>query len=200
MLAKCLPGLLPDLTADEAIEVTKLHSVRGTLAPGTGLMHTRPFRSPHHTVSDVALVGGGRTPQPGELSLAHHGVLFLDELPEFPRSALEALRQPLEDGSVQVTRQGGTAVFPAQVLLVAAMNPCPCGNWGSADIECVCTAAAVRRYRAKVSGPLIDRFDMHVEVPRVPLDRLEEQAVVREAEGVLARVSCARRLQAPDRA
>jgi magnesium chelatase family protein len=174
MLAKRLPALLPPLRFEEALETTKIHSVAGLLGRGQSLLESRPFRNPHHTISDVALIGGGNTPRPGEVSLSHHGVLFLDELPEFNRNVLEVLRQPLEDGCVTVSRAAGTATFPAKFMLVAAMNPCPCGYSGHPDRECVCTPFLVQKYRAKVSGPLLDRIDIHVEVPAVRIADLAE--------------------------
>lgn len=173
MLAKRLPGILPPLTFEEALETTKIHSVAGVLPRGSGLVHHRPFRAPHHTVSPAGLIGGGAgTPRPGEVSLAHNGVLFLDELPEFPRNVLELLRQPLEDGVVTIARSQTTLVFPARFMLVAAMNPCPCGFFGDATRECRCTGAIIQRYLAKISGPLLDRIDIHIEVPAVPFNEL----------------------------
>ncbi|HLA78226.1 MAG TPA: YifB family Mg chelatase-like AAA ATPase [Vicinamibacteria bacterium] len=166
MLARRLPGILPPLTPDEALEATAIHSASG--ARLEGLLRARPFRSPHHTASDVALVGGGTIPRPGEVSLAHNGVLFLDELPEFRRHVLEALRQPLEEGSVTISRARGSLTLPARFQLVAAMNPCPCGFLGSAVRGCSCTPEQIRRYQSRVSGPLLDRIDVHVEVPSVP--------------------------------
>ncbi len=165
MMARRLPSILPPMTAEEALDATRVHSVAGRLPPGSGLLKERPFRAPHHAVSDAGLVGGGGVPRPGEASLAHHGVLFLDELPEFRRSALEALRQPLEDGSIHIGRARATVRLPARFMLVAAMNPCPCGHHGDGTDRCACTADRVRRYRARVSGPLLDRIDLHVELP-----------------------------------
>lgn len=172
MLAKILVSLLPPMNPEEMLEVSKIYSVSGYLQDG--LITARPFRSPHHTVSEVGLCGGGSFPRPGEISLAHRGVLFLDELPEFSRRALEILRQPLEEGRVSISRAGYSAVFPARFLLVAAMNPCPCGYLGDPERECTCTPLAVRKYLSKVSGPIIDRIDMHVEVPRLKPDELIE--------------------------
>ncbi len=168
MLARRLPGLLPPLAFDEALEVTTVHSVAGLLSPNSGLMVHRPFRAPHHTISDTALVGGGSLPRPGEISLAHHGVLFLDEVPEFSRRALEVLRQPLEMGAVVVARAARTAVFPARFTLVAAMNPCPCGFFGDPRRACVCTPQQVQRYAGRLSGPLRDRLDLIVPLAAVP--------------------------------
>ncbi|MDE7240502.1 YifB family Mg chelatase-like AAA ATPase [Desulfovibrio sp.] len=167
MLARRLPGILPPLSFEEALDVTRVMSVAGLLSPDSGLVAERPFRAPHHTVSDVALVGGGRTPRPGEVSLAHRGVLFLDELAEFPRAALEALRQPLEDGVVTVSRAAGSVTYPARFILAAAMNPCPCGHYGDAAHACACRPEEVARYRRRLSGPLLDRIDLHVDAPRV---------------------------------
>lgn len=167
MLAKRLPTILPDLTFDEAIEVTKVFSVAGSLDKNEMLIAIRPFRSPHHTISDAGLVGGGQTPRPGEISLAHLGVLFLDELPEFKRNALEALRQPLEEGSITITRSLFTASFPAKFMMVAAMNPCPCGYFGDRVRVCRCSPQQIRQYQGKISGPLLDRIDLHIEVPSV---------------------------------
>ena len=172
MMARRLPGILPKLVFDEALECTSIHSVAGLLRPGTGLLTSRPFRAPHHTISDVALVGGGSIPRPGEISLAHHGVLFLDEMPEFDRRVLEVLRQPLEEGRVTIARAARTVSFPARFMLVAAMNPCPCGYRGDVKRECRCTPEAVARYRSRISGPLMDRIDLIVDVPAVPLAML----------------------------
>ncbi|MBA3846201.1 MAG: YifB family Mg chelatase-like AAA ATPase, partial [Planctomycetes bacterium] len=168
MLARRLPGLLPRLTIDEALEVTRVHSVAGLLPPGIGLVRSRPFRSPHHNVSGVGLIGGGSVPRPGEVSLAHHGVLFLDELPEFHRPVLEGLRQPLEDGHLTISRGGGRLRFPSRCMLVAAMNPCPCGWLGHPTRACIDNADAVHRYRGRISGPLLDRIDLHLDVPAQP--------------------------------
>ena len=160
MLARRVAGILPALTFREALEATQIHGVAGVLPPGIGVLRQRPFRSPHHTISDAGLIGGGSgSPRPGEASLAHQGVLFLDELPEFPRGVLEQLRQPLEEGAVTLARSNGTLTFPARLMLVAAMNPCPCGYYGDAARECRCTPGIIQRYLAKVSGPLLDRID-----------------------------------------
>jgi magnesium chelatase family protein len=172
MMARRIPGLLPPLSFDEALEVTAIHSVAGILPTGVGLLSRRPFRAPHHTISDVALVGGGSLPRPGEISLAHQGVLFLDEMPEFDRRVLEVLRQPLEDGCITVARAARTAVFPARFVLVAAMNPCPCGYLGDPQHACRCSPADVIRYRGRISGPLRERIDLTVNVPAVPMSAL----------------------------
>ncbi|HEY8086756.1 MAG TPA: YifB family Mg chelatase-like AAA ATPase [Polyangiaceae bacterium] len=194
MLARRLPGLLPPLSTDEALEVTAIHSVAGLLSVRR-LSRARPFRAPHHTVSEVGLVGGGDGPRPGEVSLAHQGVLFLDELPEFRRSALEALRQPLEDGVVTISRARGKATFPARSLLVCAMNPCPCGYLGSPGDRCACTPERVRAYRAKMSGPLLDRIDVHVVLPPVEVAALQAPAKGEGSAAVRARIETARDVQ-----
>src|SRR5687767_1606351 len=172
LLARCVPGVLPPLTLDEALEVTKIYSISGLVAPDAPLTIERPFRSPHHTISHAGLVGGGSPPRPGEISLSHRGVLFLDELPEFGQYTLETLRQPLEDGVVTISRASGAVTFPAKLTLIAAMNPCPCGYLGDLERVCVCTDGAIARYKRRLSGPLLDRVDIHVEVPRVPYDKL----------------------------
>lgn len=191
LLARSFPGILPRLTIEEALEVTKIHSVSGML-PDQGYVSSRPFRAPHHTASGVALVGGGSTPKPGEVSLAHRGVLFLDEFPEFSRSVLENLRQPLEDGFVTVSRAHGTICFPARFLLVAAMNPCPCGFASDADRACSCTALQVERYRKRISGPLLDRIDLMIDVPKVPTTKLTDLAPGETSQAVRERVQSAR--------
>ena len=195
MLAKRLPSILPSMTFEEAIEVTKLHSIAGTLPPGVPLMHTRPYRSPHHTVSPAGLSGGGRFPRPGEISLAHNGVLFLDELPEYMRPALEALRQPLEDGQVTISRVAGTLAYPSSIMLVAAMNPCPCGFYGHPTKPCICGKGTVSKYLNRVSGPLLDRLDLHVEVPPVDFDSLNDAAQGESSAAMKARVDAARAIQ-----
>jgi len=196
MLARRLPTLLPPLELDESIEVTKVHSVAGLLRPETGLVDGRPFRAPHHTISDAGLCGGGSPPKPGEVSLAHRGVLFLDELPEFRRSVLETLRQPLEDGVVTIARAQAAVTFPARFILVAAMNPCPCGHRGDPRRSCVCSEETVRRYRARLSGPLLDRIDLHLAVAPVAYRELRAAGSVESSGAVRARVEAARRRQA----
>jgi magnesium chelatase family protein len=186
MLAKRLPGILPPLTLQESLETTQIHSVAGKLGAGCSLIAQRPFRSPHHTVSHVALVGGGNNPQPGEISLAHNGVLFLDELPEFPRTVLEVLRQPLEDRVISVSRAKYSVVYPCAFMFVASMNPCPCGYYGAAGHRCVCTPGQIQRYMNKISGPLLDRIDIQCEIEAVPFAKLsklgrgEASSVIRE--------------------
>jgi magnesium chelatase family protein len=196
MLAKRIATILPPLTLEEALETTKIHSIMGLLAPGQALVATRPFRAPHHTVSDAGLIGGGSTPTPGEVSLAHHGVLFLDELPEFHRNALEVLRQPLEEGRVTISRAAGSITYPSEFMLVAAMNPCQCGYYGDPQRECRCSPPAIQRYRSRVSGPLLDRIDLHVEVPNVPYRTMAGEATGESSEAVRARVIAAREIQA----
>ena len=196
MLARRLGGILPPLSFDESIEVTTIHSVAGQLRPGAGLLTERPFRSPHHTISDVALVGGGSTPRPGEVSLAHHGVLFLDEMPEFDRRVLEALRQPIEEGRITVSRALRSVLFPARFVLVAAMNPCPCGYHGDQHRACRCTPPQIARYHNRLSGPLRDRLDLIVEVDAVPITELTEGAGGEPSATVRARVLAARDIQA----
>lgn len=196
MLAKRFPTILPDMTLEEAIETTKIHSVAGALEAGSALVAERPFRSPHHTISDAGLIGGGRVPRPGEVSLAHNGVLFLDELPEFRKNVLEVLRQPLEDGKVTIARAAMSLTYPADFMLIGAMNPCPCGFLGDTHKECVCTPMQVLHYRSKISGPLLDRIDIHCEVPAV---RFKELSGERSGEGsgaIKKRVDAARRVQA----
>ncbi|RJP18910.1 MAG: ATP-binding protein [Candidatus Abyssobacteria bacterium SURF_5] len=196
MLAKRLATILPDMTLDEAHEITKIHSISGLMPPGKALIATRTFRSPHHTISDVALVGGGNYPRPGEVSLAHNGVLFLDEFPEFSRKALAALREPLEEGAVTISRAAYSLTFPADFMLAAAMNPCPCGNFGDPRRECTCQPWQVQRYIGKISGPLLDRIDMHMEVPALKLTDLQTTEPSGEPSSVIrTRVQKARDLQ-----
>ena len=195
MLAKRLPSILPPLTLHEALETTKIHSVAGKLQRDASLVSTRPFRSPHHTISDVALVGGGGYPQPGEISLAHNGVLFLDELPEFKRTVLEVMRQPLEDRVVTISRAKLSVEYPASFMLVASMNPCPCGNYNHPEKECVCAAGVVQKYLNKISGPLLDRIDIHLEVTPVPFSELTSSRSSEKSESVRERVVKAREIQ-----
>ncbi len=194
MLARRLPTILPDMTLVEAIEATKVHSVSG-LMDGKALIATRPFRSPHHTISDAGLIGGGSIPKPGEVSLAHHGVLFLDELPEFRKNVLEVLRQPLEDARVTISRAVGSITYPASIMLVSAMNPCPCGFLGDTQHECSCTPQQIQRYRAKVSGPLLDRIDIQIEVPAVQYKELSEETSTEDSAVIRTRVNQARKIQ-----
>jgi magnesium chelatase family protein len=196
MLAKRLPTILPPLTLHEALETTKIHSVAGKLPGNTSLVAQRPFRSPHHTISDVALVGGGGIPQPGEISLAHNGVLFLDELPEFKRTVLEVMRQPMEERRVSISRAKVSMDFPASFMLIASMNPCPCGYFNHPEKECTCTPIMVQRYLAKISGPLLDRIDLHVEVTPVPFSELSSQKTSEHSGDVRERVIKARDVQA----
>jgi len=196
MLARALPGILPTLTEGEALEVTKIYSITGSLAAGESIVTSRPFRSPHHTTSRIGLIGGGSNPTPGEISLAHRGVLFLDEFPEFPRHVLEALRQPMEDGVVQISRAKGSVAYPAQFMLVAASNPCPCGYWGDTKRACKCFPGAIARYQKRISGPILDRIDIHLDVPSVDTQKL----VARGGEGesssnIQKRVQKAREIQ-----
>jgi len=189
MLAKRLAGILPPLTFEQAIETTKIHSVAGQLHDGAGLLRERPFRAPHHSISDAGLIGGGRgVPRPGEASLAHNGVLFLDELPEFHRDVLEMLRQPIEDGTVTIARAQMSLCFPAAFTLISAMNPCTCGFFGDPTRECRCTPAMIQRYLAKISGPLLDRIDIHVEVPAVPFKELRGESGAECSASIRARV------------
>ena len=195
MLARRLPTILPPLTPDEAIETTKIHSVVGKLQSRIGLIATRPFRAPHHTISDAGLCGGGIDPRPGEISLAHNGVLFLDELPEFKRQVLEVLRQPLEAGAITISRARLSVEYPARFMLVASMNPCPCGHLNDPHRECVCAPPQVQRYLAKISGPLMDRIDLHIEVAPVPFEELNRRGEGEQSEAVRKRVVAARTVQ-----
>jgi magnesium chelatase family protein len=195
MLAKRLPSILAPLRLEEALETTKIHSVAGVLDADAGLVVQRPFRSPHHSISDAGLIGGGSIPRPGEVSLAHNGVLFLDELPEFPRSVLEVMRQPLEDGTVTIARAAMSLSFPARFMLAAAMNPCPCGYFNDKSHECMCTPPMMQRYVSKVSGPLLDRIDIHIEVPAVKYRELRSAAASEGSAEIRARVLAARARQ-----
>ncbi len=196
MLARRLPTILPPLTPDEALETTKIHSVGGQLSTRHGVVAMRPFRAPHHTISDAGLCGGGTNPQPGEISMAHHGVLFLDELPEFKRRVLEVMRQPLEEGAITISRARLSVDYPARFMLVASMNPCPCGHLNNPQRACVCAPAQIQRYLAKISGPLMDRIDLHVEVAPVPFEELSREAPGEPSEAVRERVVRAREVQA----
>lgn len=195
MLAKRIPTILPPMSLEEAIETTRIHSVAGTLEDAKGLVGARPFRSPHHTISDAGLIGGGAVPRPGEVSLGHNGVLFLDELPEFQRNVLEVMRQPLEDGSVTISRAATSVTFPSRFMLAAAMNPCPCGYFGDPARECHCTPPMIQRYVSKISGPLLDRIDIHIEIPAVKYKELRAPAPAEDSAAVRERVVAARRRQ-----
>lgn len=195
MLAKRIPTILPPLTLHEALETTKIHSVAGNIGSNTSLISQRPFRSPHHTISDVALVGGGTFPQPGEISLAHNGVLFLDELPEFKRTVLEVMRQPLEDRKICISRAKFAIEYPASFMLVASMNPCPCGYYNHPERECVCGGGVVQKYLSRISGPLLDRIDIHIEIVPVPFEKLSELKDAESSEKVRERVIQARQIQ-----
>lgn len=195
MIAKCIPSVMPDLTFEEALEITKVHSIAGELDLKKGVISSRPFRSPHHTASTVALTGGGKDAKPGEVSLASDGVLFLDELPEYQRSTLETLRQPLEDGVITVSRATGTYEYPANFMLVASMNPCPCGNYGSKDVDCTCSATAIQNYLKRLSGPLLDRIDLKIDVERVAFFDLSSKELEEPSSEIKKRVDKARRIQ-----
>jgi magnesium chelatase family protein len=195
MLARRLPTILPNLTLDEALETTKIHSVAGLLPPDTALIATRPYRSPHHTISDAGLIGGGRIPRPGEVSLAHHGVLFLDEMPEFHKDVLEVLRQPMEDGKVTISRASMSLTYPAKFMLAGALNPCPCGYHGDPAHECSCTPLQIQKYMSRISGPLLDRIDIHIEVPSVKFKELSGQPTGELSKAVRDRVNQARKVQ-----
>lgn len=195
MMAKRMPSILPPFTLHEALETTKIHSVAGKVGQGTSLMLQRPFRNPHHTISDVALVGGGAYPQPGEISLAHNGVLFLDELPEFNRSALEVMRQPLEDRTISISRSRFTVEYPASFMLVSSMNPCPCGFYNHPEKDCVCPSGAVQRYLNKISGPLLDRIDIQIEIIPVPFDKISASEAAESSSEIRQRVVKARQIQ-----
>src|SRR5438067_8035706 len=195
MLAKRIPSILPPLTFEEALETTKIHSVAGVLDATAGLVSARPYRSPHHTISDAGLIGGGMIPRPGEVSLAHNGVLFLDELPEFPRNVLEVMRQPLEDGQVSIARAAMSLTFPARFMLVAAMNPCPCGYFNDASRDCKCSIEMIQRYVSKISGPLMDRIDIHIDVPAVNYKELRANSSPEDSAAIRERVLKAREVQ-----
>lgn len=195
LIARTMPSILPDLTLEEALEITKIYSVAGKLENNASLVLTRPFRSPHHTASGTALVGGGAWPRPGEISLAHRGVLFLDEFAEFPRLVLENLRQPLEEGSIHVSRAAGSLSFPAKFILMAAMNPCPCGFSGDSEKNCICTPLQVINYKKKISGPIMDRIDLHIEVPRIKFEKLSAEIKSENSKAIKERVDLARKIQ-----
>ena len=195
MLAKRLPSILPDMTFQESLDVTKIYSIAGALPEKVSLIKTRPFRSPHHTISAAALSGGGRIPKPGELSLSHHGVLFLDELPEFPRISMEAMRQPIEDGVITLSRVSGSLTYPCETMLVCAMNPCPCGYYGHPTKECTCSSGTPQKYLSKVSGPLLDRLDIHIEVPQVDFQKLSADEKGESSAEIKKRVNAARAIQ-----
>ncbi|MDI3504794.1 MAG: magnesium chelatase family protein, partial [Bacteroidota bacterium] len=195
MMAKRMPSILPPFSIGEALETTKIHSVAGKLEGNTALMSRRPFRSPHHTISDVALVGGGTYPQPGEISLAHNGVLFLDELPEFNRSVLEVMRQPLEDRRITISRAKFSVEYPASFMLVSAMNPCPCGYYNHPEKACVCPPGAVQKYLNKISGPLLDRIDIHIEIIPVPFEKISDKTPAEHSTAIRERVIMARKIQ-----
>ena len=194
-MAKRLPSILPPLSLSESLETTQIHSVAGKLSRDTSLISQRPFRAPHHTISQVALVGGGQNPQPGEISLAHNGVLFLDELPEFSRSVLEVMRQPLEDRQITISRAKYSVQYPCSFMFVASMNPCPCGYYGDPTHSCACTPGQIQRYMNKISGPLLDRIDIHCEIQAVPFTQLSQMSQGEPSEKIRARVMAARKIQ-----
>ena len=195
MLARRLPTILPDLSFKEALEITKIHSIAGKISPNTSIITKRPFRAPHHTVSPVSLVGGGKIPKPGEISLAHYGVLFLDELPEFNRNTLEVLRGPLEDRIISISRVNASLTYPCNFIFAASMNPCPCGYYGSKDKECTCTQTQISKYIGKISGPLLDRIDLHIEVQSVKYDKLNSSNKIETSKEIKERVNKARKIQ-----
>lgn len=195
MLARRLPTILPDMKLEEALEVTKIYSIVGLLSKEEPFMSQRPFRSPHHTITPISLVGGGRNPKPGEISLAHLGILFLDELPEFNRDALESLRLPLEDRKVTISRQNATVTYPSEFMLIASMNPCPCGYYGSQEKSCSCRPEQISRYISRVSGPLLDRIDIHIEVNPIPYNQLKQKQKMETSQEIRNRVNQARKIQ-----
>lgn len=195
LMARAVPGILPLLSLEEALEVTRIYSVADILPPGTPLIQQRPFRAPHHTISNAGLVGGGQWPRPGEISLAHRGVLFLDEMPEFNGKVLEVMRQPMEDKLVTISRAQGSLTFPANFQLIAAMNPCPCGYYGDPERACTCSIGLIQRYRKRISGPLLDRIDLHIEVPRVPFEKLSRATTGEPSAAIRARIEVARERQ-----
>ena len=194
-MARRIPTILPDLNFEEALEITKIHSIAGELKQNVPIITTRPFRAPHHTVSGVSLVGGGRIPKPGEISLAHFGVLFLDELPEFNKNTLEVMRGPLEDGVITISRVNATLTYPCDFMFVASMNPCPCGYYGSKDKECTCTPQMISKYMGKISGPLLDRIDIQIEVTPVKYKKLDSTEKVETSKEIKKRVNKARKIQ-----
>lgn len=195
MMAKRIPTILPDLSFEESLEITKIHSVAGVLPSNMPIITTRPFRAPHHTVSGVSLVGGGKIPKPGEISLAHYGVLFLDELPEFNKNTLEVLRGPLEDRNITISRVNATLTYPSNFMLIASMNPCPCGYYGSKEKECTCSEQAITRYMGRISGPLLDRIDIHIEVTPVKYQKLDSEEKTESSEEIKKRINKARKIQ-----
>jgi magnesium chelatase family protein len=195
LLARALPGILPEMSIEESLDVTRIFSVADQLPPGTPLIKNRPFRSPHHTISHAGLVGGGNIPKPGEISLAHRGVLFLDEFPEFGSRVLEVMRQPMEDKVVTISRAKGSLTFPANFQLIAAMNPCPCGYYGDSLKPCTCAPAVVTKYQKRISGPMLDRIDIHIEVPRVDYEKLSGDRLGETSESIRKRVQAARDIQ-----
>ena len=195
MLARRIPSILPDLTFEEALEITKIHSISGKLTQKCPLITTRPFRAPHHTISPISLIGGGKVPKPGEISLAHYGVLFLDELPEFNKNTLEVLRAPLEDNIVTISRVNATLTYPCDFMFVASMNPCPCGFYGSLDKECTCSPQAISKYMGKISGPLLDRIDIQIEVTPVKYQKLDSSEKIESSIEIKKRVDLARKIQ-----
>ena len=195
MMARRIPTILPDLNFEEALEITKIHSIAGELKQNVPIITTRPFRAPHHTVSGVSLVGGGRIPKPGEISLAHFGVLFLDELPEFNKNTLEVMRGPLEDGVITISRVNATLTYPCDFMFVASMNPCPCGYYGSKDKECTCTPQMISKYMGKISGPLLDRIDIQIEVTPVKYKKLDSGEHIETSKDIKKRVDKARQIQ-----
>lgn len=195
MIAKRIPTILPNLSFEEALEITKIHSVAGVLPKDIPIITNRPFRAPHHTISPKSLIGGGLIPKPGEISLSHYGVLFLDELPEFNRSTLEVLRGPLEDGTVSISRVNSSFTYPCKFMFVASMNPCPCGYYGSKEKECTCTEQAISKYMGKISGPLLDRIDIQIEVTGVKYQKLESNNKIESSKDIQKRVNVARQIQ-----
>ena len=195
MMSRCMPSILPELSFEEALEITKIHSIAGMLPNDAPLITTRPFRAPHHTISGASLIGGGRIPKPGEISLAHYGVLFLDELPEFNKNTLELMRGPLEDEKVTISRVNASLTYPCNFMLIASMNPCPCGYYGSKEKECTCSENSITKYMSRISGPLLDRIDIHIEVQEVKYDKLNSNIESESSEKIKERVNKARKIQ-----